>query len=127
MRAQSGDRVAVGDGPGFRACPDFACRAFPPPTWFIASARIPLVKRTSERPDHTTADSSPSGRRQAVHPTPLWYKIIMFGLMLLGLAWVVVFYISGSAMLPVPAIGNWNILVGFGLIMIGFMMTVGWH
>jgi hypothetical protein len=51
----------------------------------------------------------------------------MFGLMLLGLAWVVVFYISGSAMLPVPTLGNWNILIGFGLLMIGFMMTIGWR
>lgn len=84
------------------------------------------MKRTSERPDPTTT-SSTGGKRQAVRPTPAWYKILMFGLMLLGLAWVVVFYISGSAMLPVPTLGNWNILVGFGLLMIGFMMTIGWR
>ena len=127
MRAQSGERPLAGVDAGLPARLDFACRAVPPLPSFIVSARIPLVKRTSERTDHTTTPSSSSGRREAARPTPLWYKILMFGLMLAGLAWVVVFYISGSAMLPVPAIGNWNILVGFGFIMIGFLMTVGWR
>ena len=93
----------------------------------MASDTIPSVKRTTEGSDHSTTSPSEGGRREAVRPTPLWYKIVMFGLMLLGLAWVVLFYISGPLALPVPAIGNWNILVGFGLLMIGFMMTVGWR
>lgn len=64
-------------------------------------------------------------------PNPLWFKIVMFGFMILGLAWILVFYIS-SARYPlgvaVPGlnIGNWNILVGFGIAMIGFMMTTRW-
>ncbi|MCH4250205.1 MAG: cell division protein CrgA [Microbacteriaceae bacterium] len=62
-----------------------------------------------------------------MRPTPVWYKIVMFGLMLLGLIWVIVFYISGQLALPIPPIGNWNILIGFGLMMVGFLMTIGWR
>lgn len=51
----------------------------------------------------------------------------MFGLMLLGLAWIIVYYISGSAGLPIPALGAWNILVGFGIAMVGFLMTTQWR
>ena len=59
-------------------------------------------------------------------PNPVWFKPVMFGFMLLGLAWIIVFYIS-QATLPVAALGQWNILVGFGIAFIGFLMTTKWR
>ena len=61
---------------------------------------------------------------------PLWYKIAMFGFMILGLIWILVFYIS-SARFPLGSstpinLSNWNILIGFGIAMIGFSMTTRW-
>jgi hypothetical protein len=56
---------------------------------------------------------------------PIWLKPIMFGLMLLGLAWILTYYISGIGW-PVPAIGAWNIAVGFGIMFAGFLMTTRW-
>jgi hypothetical protein len=35
-------------------------------------------------------------------PNPVWFKPIMLGLMILGLLWVIVFYLSNQA-LPIPA------------------------
>lgn len=65
-------------------------------------------------------------RREA--PNPVWFKPLMFGFMLLGLIWIVTFYITaGTATpLPVPQLGQANIFVGFGLVLIGFMMTPWW-
>jgi hypothetical protein len=60
------------------------------------------------------------------NPNPIWYKPVMFGFMLLGLVWIIVFYIS-QATLPVAALGQWNILVGFGIAFIGFLMTTRWR
>lgn len=72
----------------------------------------------TERPlDKVTGDDSPN---------PVWFKPIMFGFMLVGLIWIIVFYISGQQ-LPVPEWGNWNILVGFGIMFIGFLMTTRWR
>ena len=60
-------------------------------------------------------------------PNPVWFKPVMFGFMLLGLIWIVLFYITSSTlMLPVPQLGQANIFVGFGLILIGFLMTPWW-
>ncbi|MET0726503.1 MAG: cell division protein CrgA [Leifsonia sp.] len=59
-------------------------------------------------------------------PNPVWFKPVMFGFMLLGLIWIIVFYVSQAA-LPIPAIGSWNILVGFGIAFIGFLMTTRWR
>lgn len=50
----------------------------------------------------------------------------MFSFMLIGLVWIIVFYVSGSAA-PIAAIGPWNIAVGFGIMFIGFLMTTRWR
>lgn len=59
--------------------------------------------------------------------TPLWYKIIMFGVMLIGLAWLVVNYIAGPSIPLMNELGPWNFAVGFGLFIIGLLMTMAWH
>lgn len=69
----------------------------------------------------------PEASAHAEHrPLPVWYKPIMFGLMLLGLVWIMVYYITQTAF-PIPGIDAWNIVIGFGLAMIGFFMTTGWR
>ncbi len=59
-------------------------------------------------------------------PNPVWFKPVMFGFMLLGLVWILLFYIS-QGQLPVPALQSWNILIGFGIAFIGFLMTTRWR
>ena len=59
-------------------------------------------------------------------PNPVWFKPIMFGFMLIGLAWIIVFYVSGSSY-PIPALSSWNILIGFGIMFVGFLMTTRWR
>ncbi len=86
------------------------------------SRRKPAQKKETVRPAIV-------GEEQGENPT--WYKVTMFGLMIIGLLWILVFYIS-SAQYPlgsaVPALNleNWNILIGFGIAMIGFVMTTKW-
>jgi hypothetical protein len=61
-----------------------------------------------------------------VAPNPVWFKPVMIGFMLLGLVWVLVFYLSASAF-PIPGIGAWNLVIGFGIAFIGFLMTTRWR
>jgi hypothetical protein len=61
---------------------------------------------------------------------PTWYKATMFGFMIAGLIWILTYYIS-SARFPLGSaafidLGNWNILIGFGIAMVGFVMTTKW-
>lgn len=60
-------------------------------------------------------------------PNPVWFKPLMVGLMLVGLVWVLVFYLSGTLQLPVPGIGAWNLVIGFGIAFAGFLMTTRWR
>jgi hypothetical protein len=50
----------------------------------------------------------------------------MFGLMIIGLLWIITFYITEGAY-PVQAWASWNIVAGFGIAIIGFLMTTRWR
>ena len=69
-----------------------------------------------------TAERAVKARNQL---TPRWWITTMVTLMVLGLAWIVVFYLS-SAKYPVPGWDNWNLVAGFGLVLVGFAMTTRW-
>ena len=74
----------------------------------------------SARPERSSAATGEDA------PNPVWFKPVMFGFMLLGLLWIIVFYVSQTS-LPIPQLGTWNILVGFGIMFIGFLMTTRWR
>lgn len=67
-----------------------------------------------------------SAEKQAPGPLPTWYKVIMFGLMIIGLLWIVVYYLT-MGVAPIPQAGGWNIGIGFGVACVGFLMTTRWH
>lgn len=49
----------------------------------------------------------------------------MFGLMIIGLLWLITWYVTSGA-LPISTLGGWNIIVGFSIAMVGFFMTMRW-
>lgn len=59
-------------------------------------------------------------------PNAVWFKPVMVGFMLLGLAWILVYYISGS-LYPIPGLQGWNLGIGLGIALIGFLMTTRWR
>jgi len=54
-----------------------------------------------------------------------WVAPLMLALFLVGLAWIVVFYVTTGS-LPVETLGNWNIVIGFGFIAGGFVVSTQW-
>jgi len=57
--------------------------------------------------------------------SPRWLVPVMIGCFVLGLLWVVVFYISERAY-PIESLGLGNMAVGFGLIIVGFVLSTRW-
>ncbi len=58
--------------------------------------------------------------------SPKWLVPVMLANFLIGLLWIVVFYISSTAY-PIPGIGAWNMVVGFGFVGVGFSLATRWH
>jgi hypothetical protein len=83
------------------------------------------TKEKSSKPARTKKAKDPNA------PNAVWFKPVMFGFMLLGFIWIITYYVTeaqyplGAATQPID-LQNWNILIGFGIAMIGFAMTTRW-
>jgi hypothetical protein len=55
-----------------------------------------------------------------------WIAPVMCTLWIVGLAWIVVFYLAPD--LPIMKdIGNWNLVIGMGFIAAGFVFATKWE
>jgi hypothetical protein len=58
---------------------------------------------------------------------PTWLVPTMLGLMVIGVLWIVIFYLTASiGGYPVPALRYGNLAAGFGLIIVGFGLSTKW-
>ena len=58
--------------------------------------------------------------------SPRWLVPTMVGLFLIGLFWIVTFYVTQTRY-PVPGIGAWNMIIGFSFIGVGFSLATRWR
>ena len=79
-------------------------------------------KKAAYTPPQTT-----SGAPRKKGPSPVWLAPLMLALFVLGILWLVVFYITEGDMPLVSGLENWNLLVGFGFIIAGFGLSTQWR
>ena len=72
-----------------------------------------------------SAYTPPPTRSAASAGSPPWLVPAMVTLFLIGLAWIVVYYVTQTEW-PIGALGNWNMLVGFVFIIAGFVLATRW-
>jgi hypothetical protein len=58
--------------------------------------------------------------------SPRWLAPVMLAAFMLGLAWIVVYYITQTKY-PVPNLGAWNMGIGFVFVGIGFSLATRWR
>lgn len=98
-----------------------------------SAAKGSSAKRTSrsgnpaKRPQgRKTASYTSQSGQQTIKPNPSWFLPVLIGLLIIGLIWLVTFYVSQGAF-PVEAWGNWNILIGFAFFVAGLIMSTRWR
>ena len=69
---------------------------------------------------------TPPPSRARARVSPRWLVPTMVGCLLVGLAWIALYYVTGGS-LPVSAFGAWNLLVGFALIISGVALSTRWR
>ena len=86
--------------------------------------------KVRKKPATSTRGPAVSSSRQLA-PSPTWYPIVMATVLLLGLAYMVVYYLTSSGTDPhVPIMASldaWNFAVGFGVMLLGLVMAVRWR
>jgi hypothetical protein len=69
---------------------------------------------------------TPPQRSSKAKVSPRWLAPTMLGCLLVGLAWIATFYVSGGSF-PVSALNSWNLVVGFGFLVSGVVLSTKWH
>lgn len=86
--------------------------------------------KVRKNPDAPVRTSTAAPVR-ALAPSPAWYPVVMAVVLLLGLAYMVVYYMTSSGTSPhVPVMADlhaWNFAVGFGIMLVGLIMAVRWR
>jgi hypothetical protein len=72
------------------------------------------------------AYTPPPTRSPKKRVSPPWVAPLMLGFFLVGIVWLVLFYVTGGN-LPIKSLGNANLLIGFGFIIAGFGMSTQWR
>ncbi|HWB65536.1 MAG TPA: cell division protein CrgA [Mycobacteriales bacterium] len=73
-----------------------------------------------------TVYTPPPTRSAKKRVSPAWVAPLMVGLFLVGIVWLVLFYVTGGS-LPIDDLNNWNLLIGFGFIIAGFAVSTQWR
>ena len=88
---------------------------------------VPVSKKRKKQGRPVEAeDTTIASWTDGIPTSPSWWAPTFVTLMLLGLVWLVVVYMTNFAY-PIPKVGNWNLAVGFGLMFAGFIMTLRWR
>ena len=67
--------------------------------------------------ERTSKSSAVSGR---------WVAPTMIALLLIGLIWVVLYYVASSYIDFIGDLGAWNVAIGFGFMFAGLMVATRW-
>jgi hypothetical protein len=83
------------------------------------------IREKVKRRRKVSAEAAPTFEPAKLE-SPKWLAPVMLANFLIGLIWIVIFYISSFAY-PIPGIGAWNMVVGFGFVGVGFSLATRWH
>jgi hypothetical protein len=81
--------------------------------------------RRRKRPAYTAPQSTHSLKKRP--PSPPWVGGSILGLFVVGIVYLVLYYVSGGGILGQQHLGGWNILIGFAFIVAGFAMLTQWN
>ena len=65
-----------------------------------------------------------TGRRKV---SPPWVAPTIVACLVIGLAWIVVYYLSQGSIPGMSALGAWNLVVGFVFIIAGVTLSTRWR
>ena len=92
-----------------------------------SKVRKKVATTTARASSEANTTAAAATRAHVAAPSSPVYVGIMLGLMVLGLLWLVVYYLWGPSIPFVANLGNWNFAIGFSLMIGGLLMTMRWR
>jgi hypothetical protein len=85
-------------------------------------------KKSSYQPSPASGPrATASSGTKIVKPSPPWYPVVMAAFLLIGLAYIVVYYMAAESIPFMNSLGSWNFAVGFGFLIVGLGLAVRWR
>lgn len=87
---------------------------------------VPLTKARAKASEKAAEKTKVPKITKASSLNPVWLVPAMLTLLIGGLIWVVLYYLTSARVgggFPIPALGDWNIATGFGLILVGGVLS----
>ncbi|HYH24405.1 MAG TPA: cell division protein CrgA [Blastococcus sp.] len=85
------------------------------------------VRKKSVYTPPEDAARSRGTQAKVLQPSPPWYVALMVALMLIGLLWIVVYYVAGDRIPFMVSLSAWNFAIGFGAMVAGLIMSMRWR
>ena len=60
-------------------------------------------------------------------PSSVWFVVFFCGLMLIGLAWLLVFQLASTSLPWMAGLGAWNYAIAFAFMIAGLLLTMRWR
>ena len=83
-------------------------------------------QRKKESRQRNEADTATPRWTDGMPLSPAWWAPTFAALLILGLIWMLVYYLSGGQF-PIPGIRHWNLAIGMLFMVAGFLMTLRWR
>ena len=92
-----------------------------------SKVRKKVATSTARASTEANEAAAAATRAHVAAPSSPVYIGIMLGLMILGLLWLVVYYLWGQNIPFLAGLGSWNFAIGFTLMIAGLLMTMRWR
>ena len=92
-----------------------------------SKVRKKVATSTARASTEANEAAAAATRARVAAPSSPLYIGVMLGLMILGLLWLVVYYLWGQNIPFLAGLGSWNFAIGFTLMIAGLLMTMRWR
>lgn len=82
--------------------------------------------RVRKKKVYSSSTGSTTTSGESYEPSPTWVPITAVSLIVIGIGWLTLFYLSGMAY-PVAAWGYWNLAVGFSCMVAALLVLSKWR
>lgn len=88
---------------------------------------MPESRRRKKSTYTPPANASGTPQKPARIGSPSWLVPTMLAMFIIGLLWIVVWYIAPTGIPVIESLGPWNLAVGFGFVGVGFALATRWQ
>jgi hypothetical protein len=86
---------------------------------------VPVSRTRKPKKAPSSPASAPTPKRKP--PSPPWFGAMILAFFLIGIAYLLVYYFSNGGVLGLENLGGWNILIGFGFVVVGLAVATQWR